>query len=95
MTDFVRNYFAFMLVSAWNDIFFMLSNIGEGMNQNNLTFCQRLYVCAKHVIYEKLVCLQKARARRKQQSKCTGQWSKYNSSIQMPSGKKLLLFETI
>jgi hypothetical protein len=59
MTEFVRNYnIAFMLVSAWNDIFFMLSNIGEGMNQNNQTFLpEAIYVCAKHVIYEKLVCL--------------------------------------
>ena len=76
---------------ARNDIFLMLSNIGEGMNQNNLTFCQRLYVCAKHVIYE----IHGLSAQSKQQSKCTGQWSKYNSSIQMPSGKKLLLFKTI
>jgi len=75
---------------ARNDIFLMLSNIGEGMNQNNLTFCQRLYVCAKHVIYE----IHGLSAQSKQQSKCTGQWSKYNSSIQMSNGKKWMLFKT-
>jgi hypothetical protein len=34
--------------------------IGQGMNQNNLTFCQRLDMSAKHVIYARLVCLQRA-----------------------------------